>query len=320
MSELLIDREVNAGQNSLDEALLACVTANVPPLLDSQVRAPETSGAFSFEDNFLFPGRPAYYEQSPGGSIIGDVLPPIVSQEEQLALMQESELMGELMQQARLSKITGCILRPDLFRNQNGYSKVKSSVANEIGLGSYTEIQRLSFFLYKTMTTGELPTAEEKSMQVDHTCRDGACGNPSHYRLINSKENNQLKDKAGKIEPVIIRGQLFYLTDLLNKMPWLEHAITQEGEELPEKVISTRMGPFALRLASPPEGIVYGERVPCGIFDSLRPLGKNNYVAPSRAKRQRYVKGQKAMYRKDKFTKKTPLPKQKDLYKEAMAA
>lgn len=255
--------------------------------------------------------------ESPAFTTIPDHLPSIESQEELLGTLQESELMGDLMHQVRLSKLTGCFMRPEVSRNHNGYSSIKSPAAKEIGLGSYREAHRVAHFLHKTEITGAPPTKQELKMTVDHICRNPSCCSPSHTRPLTNSQNNALKDKAGKLEPIIIRGQMFYVPDLFSTQPWLEHAIIREDGELPLRAISTRLGPFALKTASPDGALVYGQKLSCDVYDNLRERGKNNYIAPSRAKPFKPAPNNGDLFHKNKFKKKHR-PTKKQLYEIAV--
>jgi len=313
--------EIYAPGGDMHELLMGlAITRAGDPLLPTD-ESPVLTGDFSFNNITVLDREPHEApEACPAVTVVDDYLPPIFRQVERFEEMQDIEMLGDLMCQARLSKLTGCFLRPDLWRNHNGYAKVKSQAAKELGLGSWRDIHRFSHFMYKIAITGEMPTPEEKSQKVDHICRNPSCFNPAHTRLMPDRENNILKDKAKKLEPAIVNGQLVYLGDLLSKMPWLEHTVMSEDGELPDHVISTRLGPFALRLANPEEFVVYGQRLTCDAYDALRPFGKTNYVAPSRAKKFQPAEGNRDLFPKTKFRKKKPPMSQKDLYEQAMAA
>lgn len=290
---------------------------------DLLAESPVTTGDFSLPlDTFLgleLADTAHPPTESPALTVINDYLPSIESQAELLGNLQESELLGELMREARLSKLTGCFMRPEAYRNHNGYSRVKSKAAKEIGVGSYRDAHRVAHFLYKTATTGLPPTSQElnRKMTVDHICRNPSCCNPEHTRLLTNKANNILKDRAKKIEPKIIEGQGLYVADLYEKLSWLEHTIIFGEAEIPERVISTRLGPFALRAASADGAWVYGHKLFCDVYESLRELGENKYFAPSRAKPFTPVKNNKDLFHKNKFKKKN-IPTQKELYDQAM--
>lgn len=293
-------------QPELPQALLVravqiAVGCRTAPLQD---KAPGYPGAFSLAE-------------SPAVSAIGDELPPIAYQEERLEAMRESKLLGDLMRQARLSKITGCIMLPDKWRNHKGYPKVSSKAAKELGIGYHRELHRVVHFLGLADSTGRPPTPEELSMQVDHKCRNPACCD--HTRRMEPVQNNVLKDEAAKIEPLITNGQVFYAEDILAAMPWLLKTLVFEDEARPARVISTRLGPFALRAACTEPFIIYGERIACEVYDSLRPPGKKTYQRPSRARPFKPVEGNGAFFARNKFKKKR-VSNQKELYQQALAA
>ncbi|HET7529250.1 MAG TPA: hypothetical protein VFJ84_03435 [Candidatus Saccharimonadales bacterium] len=254
---------------------------------------------------------------SPALTTIPEFLPSLDSMGELFEQLQDCEMMGDLMYRARMSRLTGCFFRPEAARNHNGYSSVKSKAAKEIGLGTYREAHRVAHFMYKVIETGELPTDEELGKKVDHICRCTSCWNPAHTRLLSNQKNNELKRAAGKIEYIVISGQQFYIGDLLQKLPWLEHTLISNEDEYPVRAISTRAGPFALLVTSPEASIVYGHQLQCEAFDSLRPLGKNNYFAPSRAKPYKPVKNNSELFHKNKYKKKRR-PTQQELYEAQM--
>lgn len=252
---------------------------------DAPEKAPEYPGAFSLGSVAL--GRRA--ESSPALTVIGDYLPDIVSQEENFALMQESELLGSLMRQARLSKLTGCIMRTSVYRSHKGYSKTGIKAVRELGLGtSSRDAHRVVYFARQYEMTGQLPTAEELGMEIDHICRNPACMNCAHTRAIPKKENNEKRYDANLLEPVVTQGRQLYIGDLLEKYPWLTKTMAFEGD-LPKMLISTRLGPFVLRIANPSAAVVYGERLPGDIFDELKPFAKKTSRRKSRAKPRTYV-------------------------------
>lgn len=256
---------------------------------------------------------------SPALTTIPEHLPPLDVMEELFEQLHDSKTMGDLMYGARMSRLTGCFLRPEAARNHNGYSAVRSKAAKSIGLGTYREAHRVAHFLHKFEQTGEHPTKEELAKKVDHICRCTSCWNPAHTRLLTNQQNNELKRAAGKIEYVVISGQQFYAGDLFEKLPWLEHTVISEEGEYPVKAISTRMGPFALLMASPEASIIYGHRLSCEVFESLRPTGKNNYFAKSRAKPFKPVKDNTELFHKNKFKKKRR-PTQAELYEAQRTA
>lgn len=287
------------------------------PALRHAEKSPVTTGDFSLppldeylglqvESSLVSPSSPAL-------TTIPEYLPSLDSMEELFEQLQESEMMGDLMYKARMSRLTGCFFRPEAARNHNGYSSVRSKAAKEIGLGTYREAHRVAHFMYKVQQTGELPTKEDLSKKVDHICRCTSCWNPAHTRLLTNEKNNELKRAAGKIEYVVISGQNFYMGDLLQSLPWLEHTLITEEGEYPVKAISTRAGPFALLVTSPDASIAYGHMLDCDAYESLRPLGRNNYVAKSRAKPFKPVKDNTELFHKNRF-KKMHRPTREELY------
>lgn len=305
-----------------DGAIAVC------PAYGCTEKSPENTGDFSLLplDEFLgLQVEAPTTLDSPALTTIPEFLPSLDSMEELFEQLQDCEMMGDLMYRARMSRLTGCFFRPEAARNHNGYSSVKSKAAKEIGLGTYREAHRVAHFMYKVIETGELPTDEELGKKVDHICRCTSCWNPAHTRLLSNQKNNELKRAAGKIEYVVISGQQFYIGDLLQKLPWLEHTLISNEDEYPVRAISTRAGPFALLVASPESSIistpvasiVYGHRLRCDAFDSLRPLGKNNYFAPSRAKPYKPVKNNTELFHKNKYKKKQR-PTQQELYEAQM--
>lgn len=287
-------------------------------------KSPEITGDFSLSplDQYLglkIDDGPRSVPESPALTTIPEYLPPIADMEKLFEQLQDSDMMGDLMYKARMSKLTGCFFRPEAARNHNGYSAVKSKAAKEIGLGTYREAHRVAHFLHRAEKTGKLPTKEELGKKVDHICRCTSCWNPAHTRLLSNQKNNELKRAAGKIEYVVISGQQFYAGDLFQALPWLEHTVISEEDEYPVRAISTRMGPFALMAALPEASIVYGHSLPCDAFDSLRPTGKNNYIPKSRAKPFTPIKDNRVLFHGNKY-KKRHLPTKKDLYEQAREA
>jgi hypothetical protein len=282
--------------------------------------SPGNPGDFSFINGR--PTVPAVLNMdmlsSPAVSAVGEGLPSLIDQQEHLEALRESELMGDLMRKVRLSRLTGCIMQPDVWRNHKGYPKVALKAAKELGIGSSREMHRVVHFLFEAESTGEAPTKEQLSQQVDHICRNPACCSPTHTRRMSNAENNSLKDEAAKVEPMIINGQLFYAEDILKRLPWLRDTIVNSGEDLPRRAISTRLGPFALRVACPDQSVVYGERLNCEVYDALRPPGRNTYVRPSRAKKPAPIKNQKSIFHQTKYSKKD-LPTTKERYQAAIA-
>jgi hypothetical protein len=263
------------------------------------IKAPETSGAFSFGGNLL-PGD--IINRSPAMSVIGEYMPPIESARRDFEALHDSELIGDLMRRARLSKLTGCIM-PDLVRNHKGYTNTGIKAVKELGLGTTSrETHRVVYFARLAELTGRLPTDEEKAKEVDHICRNPAC--IYHTQLIDGDKNNALMAEARRIEPEIVAGQMFYITDILQDLPWLKYAIVEEGDR-PAKVISTRLGPYALRLAHMNE-LVYGERVACEVYDSLKTLAKKPVNRKSRAKlrQSKPIPGHMNLFPNTKFKKK----------------
>ncbi|MBX4188908.1 HNH endonuclease [Candidatus Saccharibacteria bacterium] len=271
-------------------------------------KSPGTTGDFSF------PVLDAV--QSSAMTIVPDFLKPVDAQRELLGTLRESELLGDLMREVRLSKLTGCFMRPEAARNHNGYSRVKSAAAKEVGVGSYRDAHRVAHFLFAVEQSGELPSEEDLHKTVDHICRNPSCCNPVHTRLMSSNDNNVLKDKAKKLEPTIIKGQAFFWRDIQHNLPWLEHAVIENEGDVPEKVISTRLGHFALLYVSEDSSWVMGTRLSDDVYDGLRPLGKNNYFATSRAKGFKPVENNQTIFHPRKFKKKKRST-QKELYEAA---
>ena len=327
MSELALKQQFETNTDvipTLNDALMRAGALTQEGFAPTLIQlSPEITGDFSFYKLEEFLGLQPELglevpPDSPAFTTIPDHLPSVESQEELLGTLQESEMLGDLMRQVRLSKLTGCFMRPAAARNHNGYSSVKSPAAKEIGLGTYREAHRVAHFLHLTETTGQPPAKQELKKTVDHICRNPSCCSPSHTRLLSGKENNALKDKAGKLEPIVIRGQMFYVPDLFPRLPWLEQTIIHEDGEIPERVISTRLGPFALRAALASDALVYGQRLSCDVYDSLREPGKNNYIAPSRAKPFKPQDGDHLdIFHKNRFKKKH-IPTKKELYEAAM--
>jgi hypothetical protein len=295
LSDLLISR---AGQ------------AATSTQVDLAYEAPETSGAFSFDDPEFLDFEP---HESPAMSVLGDYMPALERASEDLELLQESDLIGDLMHRARLSKLTGCIM-PDLSPNHKGYTKTGIKAVKELGLGTTNrETHRVVHFARLAEKTGRLPTIEEMKKEVDHTCRNPRC--VYHTQLLDGDENNRNMADAREIEPEIIAGKIFYISDRLDKWPWLKFAIAAE-EEIPSKVISSRLGPYALWLASDKELVVYGQRLKCEVYDSLKPLGKKPINRKSRAKVRipKPIEGNQVLFTKTKYRKRH-IPDVKEMYR-----
>src|SRR5438270_3014646 len=110
--------------------------------------------------------------KGPALTVLEDYLPPVETAEQDFEALHDSDLVGDLMLQARLSKLTGCIMRPDAYRNDKGYSKTGIKAVRELGLGSSSrEAHRVVHFARMAESTGRLPTPEELCQQVDHICR-----------------------------------------------------------------------------------------------------------------------------------------------------
>ena len=249
-------------------------------------KAPESSGAFLIESSESMQPDGSVIDSSPAVSVIGDYLPSIETALKDFEALQDSDLVGDLMRRSRISLLTGCI-EPDLTPNHKGYMKTGIKAVKELGLGTTSrEAHRVVHFARIAEATGELPTEEEKDEQVDHECRNQKC--IYHTRSLKPDLNNALMARARKVEPKLTSGQGFYATDLLEKLPWLTFALFDEGGQ-PLKVISTPLGPFALRLAHPNEFLVYGERVKCDVYDSSKPRAKKPSRRKSRAKSKAYI-------------------------------
>lgn len=291
---------------------------------NASYESPEITGDFSLEayDPTTLQSLGAITTQTvlrSAVSSIGDHLPTIKAQELELGQLKESDLLGDLMESARMSALTGCVMYPEAYRDHKGYSRKTVLAAKELGIRGNSGVHRLVHFLRTAELTGQAPTEEELGKQIDHRCRNTACCSYSHTRPLNNAENNSLKDKARKVEPMIIGGQLFIVRDLLDELPWLQDTIVDENREIPLKVISTTLGPFALRAAHPEQAVVYGEKLKCEVFESLNPLGKSFYKRPTRAKKPKPIQGQAGIFPSTKYTKKT-IPSAKDLYVAARAA
>ena len=286
-------------------------------------KSPGITGDFSLPalDEFLGlePRDITLPPESPALTVIGDYMPSVESAEREFETLHDSCLVGDLMLQARISKLTGCIMRPTAYRNNKGYSTTGIKAVRELGLGTTSrEAHRVVHFARMAELTGQLPTPEDLNKQVDHFCRNPAC--LYHTRLMEPKENNILRGEATRIEPDIITGQALYATDLLHELPWLTFALAEEGEQ-PQKVISTRLGPYALRLANPNEFVVYGERITCEIYDSLKSPGKKPARRKSRAKLKtvKPIKDHADLFHKTKYRKKR-IPTVEELYEAAPKA
>jgi hypothetical protein len=271
-------------------------------------KSPVTTGDFSLPqlDEYLGFKSAMHISSSegPAFTVLEDYLPPVEIAERDFDALHDSELVGDLMHQARISKLTGCIMRPDAYRNSKGYSKTGIKAVRELGLGtSSREAHRVVHFARMAESTGRLPTLEDLSMEVDHICRNPAC--LYHTRSMKPEFNNALRGEATRIEPDIVSGQTLYITDLLHELPWLTYALAEEGG-IPAKVISTRLGPYALRLVHPDEFVVYGERVACDVYDSLKPPGKKSTRRKSRArlKKIKPIKDHSDLFPKTKYRKK----------------
>ncbi len=302
--------EIYVTQNDMADVLLARAVfgAGDTPLAE---KSPVTTGDFSLGGIALAPNL---FSESPAVTVVNDFLPPLDEQAQTFEQMQGMEdMLGELMFQARLSKLTGCIMNPNFWRNDKMYAKLRSKKAKEVGLRTFVDGHRAARYLYDAAITGDMPTPEALRQQVDHICRNPSCFNPNHTRFMDNKTNNQLKDVAAKLEPKVTGGQLFYMRDLSEKLPWLSHTVIPEGEDLPEQVISTRLGPFALRYADPYESVVYGERLACAVYDNLREPAKSSYSRPSRAKKFKPIENHADLFPKTKFRKKQ-LVSNKELY------
>jgi len=286
-------------------------------------KSPETPGDFSLPRLDEFLGLETHDNrlppESPALTVIGDYMPSVQTAEQVFEALHDSELVGDLMLQARLSKLTGCIMRPEAYRNNKGYSKTGIKAVRELGLGSTSrEAHRVVHFARMAEATGQLPTPEDLSKQVDHICRNPAC--IYHTRLMEPEDNNALRGEATKIEPDIVAGQALYIADLLHELPWLTFALAEEDQR-PAKVISTRLGPYVLRLAHPEEFVVYGERIACEVYDSLKPPGQKPTRRKSRAKLKtaKPIKDHADLFPKTKYRKKH-IPSLEELYEAAMKA
>lgn len=293
------------------------------PALRVAEEPPETSGGFSLPHLDKFLSRELQDDMLPLGSpaltVIGDYMPSVQTAEREFEALHDSELVGDLMLQAKISKLTGCIMRPEAYRNSKGYSKTAIKAVRELGLGSTSrEAHRVMHFARMAELTGQLPAAEDLNKQVDHFCRNPAC--LYHTRLMEPKDNNALRGEATRIEPDIVVGQALYIADLLHELPWLTFALADEGQR-PAKVISTRLGPYALRLAHPEEFVVYGERVACEVYDALKPPGQKPTRRKSRAKLKttKPIKNHTALFPETKYRKKH-IPGLEELYEVAIKA
>ena len=257
--------------------------------------------------------------ESPALTVAEEYLTPLDSAEQDYEELIKSDLVGDLMQQARLSKLTGCIMRVDRYRNDKGYTRTGIKAVRELGLGSTSrEAHRVVHFARMAEQTGKLPDAADLSKQVDHICRNPAC--LYHTRLLEPKENNSLRAEAARIEPIVTSGQMLYAADLLDELPWLTFSLAEDGE-LPAKAISTRLGPFCLRLAHTSEAIVYGDSLGCDAYDALKPLGKARPTRKSRAtlKVPTPIQDHKVLFPKTKY-RKHKIPNQKVLYERSTLA
>ncbi len=288
------------------------------------LRAPATTGAFSFKEaelqfeSYSDPNATSIFMlQSSALSAMGDRLPSIVNQQEQLAALQSSELLGNAMENAKMSDLTGCIMRPGTWRSHKGYPKLSLVAAKELGLRGESEAHRMVFFVRQAELTGEVPTEEEKAMQVDHVCRNPACCSFSHLRLLAKEVNNSLKDVAAKIEDKVIACQQMHAADILEKNPWLGETISPEDQDVPSRVISTRVGPYALRWADPDQAIIYAEKLSCTVYESLKPVAKKTYERPSRRKPLKKIENQRSMFVHNKYSRKNHPRTTKALYKVA---
>ena len=277
---------LNQVDTELPEALLARAIRTAEGIgYDAHEKAPEQPGAFSLGAT----AAAGSISLSPALTVVGEYLPSLESQQDNLAAMQESELLGGLMKDARLSKLTGCIMRTSVSRDHKGYSKTAIKAVRELGLGSSSRgAHRVVYFARRYELTGQLPTDDELSMEIDHICRNPACMNCAHTRAMTGKDNNLLRYDANLLEPVITQGRQLFIGDMIDRYPWLTHAMAFE-DDMPRLTISTRLGPFILRIANKKQPVVYGERLDGDIFDELKPFSKKPIRRKSRAKPRIYV-------------------------------
>lgn len=208
--------------------------------------------------------------ETPLYSSIGDRLPPVAfslaafnwlqiqAETEEISIMQR-----RMLDSTAVSPVTGCWLPadPNRYRAAGGYIPCgdKASGVNQSG----STLRHRANYQRHNLPLGEQPLTSEDD--IDHICRNTACGCPWHFRRMGGRENNELKDLARNFELALMLGN----TILPNTgKEWLDPVIESSNERFIDVTIATRFGAFALERLD--GDILAGVAIPCPIRDSLR--------------------------------------------------
>jgi hypothetical protein len=233
-------------------------------------------------------------------------------------------MLGELIAKTTISPTTGCWIKlsekrkgelAPSWRNSEGYVVVKNPHRFGLPKRSDEEEKRGMLFhrLIPTLLCMELgidPIIGPKK-DGDHTCRNKACG--IHVSGMTNKENNLLRLKAVKVEKALISGQM--VMGSLG-VEWLDTRVSEAQQEDTDLVFTTPEGPYRLMKANDEPIVIYAQREPDDVFDSLRKPSRSNRNFKSRAKLRTPLKGEKPMFSPLRY--RTSKPKPKALYKEMM--
>jgi hypothetical protein len=315
--ELLMDSGVRTGQNSLDEALLVRAAGIDTTLPDSQIRAPEKSGVFSFIDTIPMDDDVIF-------SVLGRRMlnvDTLIEKKERLAIFPVA--LGELASKATISTTTGCWsvleewhpkkgLTP-VWRDDKGYAFTWSPQqygykVDRNGDFKGTQFHRMAFNMKRRLQG--LPDLN-RSQHLDHVCRWTGCCNIDHQEIVDYKRNNKLRDEARRFEAAIIAGQV--IVGPIDR-PELDDFLLASDTEYTNIIMTTVAGPHRLVLIDKNPLLFRGEPEPCELVSSVAPPSPNKYERPSRAKKSKIIEGQESIL--DDLYEEVKKVKTADLYKQ----
>ncbi len=244
-------------------------------------------------------------------SALGEELPSLSDQiafRDQMA--NSGTNLGRLASKVTLTT-TGCWTRR-LYRNSEGYMQVinpenygfivrDDSWYKKAGI----TLHRLAFILCAIEHPSALPDTEDLDIEyvkanmalppgtdVDHQCRNTACGNPTHTRAMGNRQNNELKRQAQGLESALFAGQMMIGPIGLD---WLDERVAAAKSEDTGLLIATRQGPYRVFKADDQPTATYAKREPDPAFDALPQPAPDRRKFKSRAKKPAILPGQQGL-------------------------
>jgi len=254
-------------------------------------------------------------------SSTGEQLPPVEVMRSLKEYWETSTSnLGLLVAKTTLMPSIGCWTRL-MWRNSEGYIRIRNPhrfgiprMSNEEDESRGMVLHRLVYILRSIELGGEphLP----RSVDIDHVCRNTACGNPYHLRPLENSINNAMRLQARKAESFLASGQLQVGPIGIE---WIDEKVEKSPREDTGIVVATREGPFKIMKADEDPVVLYARREPDEVFDALKPPAPNRRNFKSRARPYKHPKDQAVLVNKNRYKKKKQLTTQQK-YKTAMAA